>query len=105
NHPKPTTATTVSAWVWADARPTWATILKNWGASAAGQFHFGLQDTGGDLSNFIRTQSGATPTTRENTPLPLGSWQHVDFIADGATMRVFRNGAQVASAAYSGNLA
>src|SRR6185436_2698246 len=34
-----------------------------------------------------------------------GSWQHVAFIADGATMRVFRNGAQVASAAYSGNLA
>src|SRR5688572_20196695 len=57
NYPKPTTGMTVSAWVWADARPTWATIVKNWGSSAAGQFHFGLQDTAGDLSNFIKTQA------------------------------------------------
>src|ERR1044071_1533636 len=52
NYPKPTTAMTVSAWVWADGRPTWASIVKNWGGALAGQFHFGLQDTGGDLSNF-----------------------------------------------------
>src|SRR6185436_18851126 len=75
-YPKPTTVMSAAAWVWADARPTWATIVKNWGGGTAGQFHFGLQDTGGDLSNFIQTQ-GATPNTREGagTPLPLNSWQ------------------------------
>src|SRR5687767_8691238 len=104
NYPKPTTGITVSAWVWADARPTWATIMKNWGSSAAGQFHFGLQDTAGDLSNFIKTQAGATPNARENSALPLASWQHVAFTADGAMMRLYRNGAQVGSVSYSGNL-
>src|SRR5258705_4517921 len=29
NYPKATTSMTVSAWVWADARPTWASIVKN----------------------------------------------------------------------------
>src|SRR3954447_14138458 len=33
NYPKPTTGMTASAWVWADARPTWASILKNWGGA------------------------------------------------------------------------
>src|SRR5688572_250090 len=96
---------TVSAWVWADTRPAWASIAKNWGGSTAGQFHLGLQDAAGDLSNFIRTQSGATPNARENTPMLLGSWQHVAFTADGATMSLYRNGALVNSAAYAGNLA
>jgi hypothetical protein len=106
-YPKPTTAMSASAWVWADARPTWATIVKNWGGATAGQFHFGLQDTGGDLSNFLQTRSGAAPNTREGaaTPLPTNSWQHVAFTADGTTMRLYRNGIQVGSVTYSGDLA
>jgi hypothetical protein len=106
-YPKPTTAMSASAWVWADARPTWATIVKNWGGATAGQFHFGLQDTGGDLSNFLQTRAGATPNTREGaaTPLPTNSWQHVAFTADGTTLRLYRNGIQVGSATYSGDLA
>ncbi len=102
NYPKSTAAMSASAWVWADARPVWASIVKNW-SSAGGQFHFGLQDSGGDLNNFLWT-SGGQPNTRENLPIPLGSWQHVAFTADGATLRIYRNGAAVGSAAYSGNL-
>jgi len=105
-YPKPSAAMSAAAWVWAVSRPTWATIVKNWGGGTAGQFHFGLQDTGGDLSNFLQTQSAATPNTREGaaTPLPTNSWQHVAFTADGTTLRIFRNGNQVNSVAYSGNL-
>jgi hypothetical protein len=105
NYPKPTSAMSVSMWAWAEARPVWATLVKNWGAGQAGQFHFGLQDAAGDLSNFIRVQSGATPNARENTPLPLGSWQHVAFTADGTTLRLYRNGLLVGTAAYTGVLA
>jgi hypothetical protein len=105
-YPKPLAGISASAWVWAEARSTWATIVKNWGGGTGGQFHFGLQDTAGDLSNFIQTQSGATPNTREGAaiPFPTNSWQHVAFAADGTTMRLYRNGAQVGSVAYSGNL-
>jgi Concanavalin A-like lectin/glucanases superfamily/Immunoglobulin domain len=103
NYPKPTATMTISAWVWADARPQWASITKNW-AGSPGQFHFGLYDTAGDLSNFITQQGGATPSARENTALPLGSWQHVAFVCDGARLRLYRNGVEVSSSAYNGTL-
>ncbi len=94
----------VSAWVWADARPQWATVIKNWADAIAGQFHFGLFDTAGDISNFIQQQGGGTPNTREAAAIPLGSWQHVAFVCDGAQMRIYRNGVQVAVTAYNGSL-
>jgi hypothetical protein len=104
NYPKSTTTLTVAAWVWADSRPTWATIAKNWPGGNASHFHFGLQDTGGDLSNYIR-QNNADYGLREGTPqLPLGTWQHVAFVLDATTERLYRNGVQVASAPYSGTL-
>ena len=104
NYPKSTTTLTVAAWVWADSRPTWATVAKNWPGGNASHFHFGLQDTGGDLSNYIR-QNNTDYGLREGTPqLPLGAWQHVAFVLDANTERIYRNGIQVASAPYSGTL-
>ena len=103
NYPKSTNLLTVAAWVWADARPTWATIAKNWPGGNASHFHFGLQDSAGDLSNFIR-QNNADVGLREGPPLPLGSWQHVAFVLDASTERLYRNGVQVNSAPYSGSL-
>lgn len=101
NYPKPTTGMTVSAWVWADARPVWASIAKTWGGGQL--FHFGLEGSGGQLGNYLQTPAGQ-PNTRETVPLPLGSWQHVAFTADGSQLRIYRNGVQVASVGYSGTL-
>jgi hypothetical protein len=103
NYPKSTNLLTVAAWVWADSRPVWATIAKNWPGGNASHFHFGLQDTAGDLSNFIR-QNNADYGLREGLPLPLGSWQHVAFVLDATTEQLYRNGLEVARAAYSGSL-
>jgi tRNA U34 5-methylaminomethyl-2-thiouridine-forming methyltransferase MnmC len=103
-YPKPATNLTVAAWVWADARPIWASIAKNWGGGAAGQFHFGLTASDGDLSCYLATAAGAVPNKRESVPLPMGSWQHVAFTADGSTLKLYRNGAQVGSSAHSGGL-
>src|ERR1041384_7224682 len=77
--------------------------MKNWGGSA-GQFHFGLNSNLGDLSNFITQQGGASPSAREVTLFPTGSWQHVAFVCDGAQMRLYRNGVQVGVVAYNGTL-
>ncbi|MCX6927434.1 MAG: immunoglobulin domain-containing protein, partial [Verrucomicrobia bacterium] len=104
DYPKPESNMTVAAWVWAESRPGWASILKNWGDSSGGQFHFALYDTAGDLSIFVQQADGSFPNTREGVPFPLGSWQHVVFTCDGTSVRLFRNGIQVASVPYDGTL-
>lgn len=100
NVPRPTTpAYTLSAWVYAEARPVWASIAKNW----FGFMHFGLDSTGGQLSNYFGTSSGQ-PRAIESQIFPTGSWQHVVCTVDGSTIKLFRNGALTASAAWSGTM-
>ncbi len=102
---KPTNTMAVSAWVWAASRPAWASVVKNWGPGLAGQFHLGLYGESGEISNFITDGAGNAVSAVDTTPLPLGSWQHVAFVADGVHMVLYRNGIQVASsAAYNGTL-
>ena len=107
NYPKPGSTMTISAWVWADSRPTWATIIKNWPGSQQ-QFHFGLENTSGDLSNYLIQQGGGQlGPVREGagSPIPLGSWQHVALVCDGRNMRLYRNGVPVgAPLAYNGTI-
>jgi hypothetical protein len=101
NYPKASNALSAAAWVWADGRPVWASIAKNW-ASVQGQFHFGFRDTGGDLDIFIHTSTGDF-SARENVPFPLGSWQHVAFTAGQGVLRLYRNGVLVSSTPYTGS--
>lgn len=88
-------AATVAGWVWANSRPAWASIAKNWGNVTAGQFHLGLHATSGDLSNFLSNSTNVREGAA--TPFPIGQWQHVAFTYDGATHKLFRNGTLVAS--------
>lgn len=107
NYPKPNATLTLCAWVWANSRPTWATIAKNW-PSLAAQFHFGLNDVQGDLSNYLIPQGGGQlGPVREGvgSPLPLSSWQHVALVCDGRNMQLYRNGVAVgAPLAYNGTI-
>lgn len=95
-------ALSVAAWVYANSRPRWASIAKNWagGDEDKGQFHFGLFQDGGELEVHIFDSSGREIVAKEKTPLPLNMWHHVAFVADGSTLRLYRNGQEVASAAY-----
>jgi hypothetical protein len=86
-------AMSFSGWVWANSRPTWASIVKNWGNSLVGQYHFGLNASDGRLSNYLTNSSNVIDPVQ----FPTGSWQHVAFTYDGTTHRLYRNGAQVAS--------
>jgi hypothetical protein len=105
DYTKPTNTMAVSAWVWAETRPNWASIAKNWGSGQGGQFHFGLNANGGQLSDYTTDSDGNAVSAIDTVPLPLGSWQHVAFVADGAHVVLYRNGVQVAqSAAYNGAL-
>ncbi len=94
---------TVSAWVIAVGRPEWAMIASNWGVPAdgrenSGQFHLGLFQDRGDLSARVTQRDGRPTEVREgeSNPLPLYLWQHVALVADGGTLRLYRNGKQVA---------
>ena len=101
---------TVSVWVMAETRPFYAMIAANWGGSdhpepnITGQFHFGLCGQDGDLAVQMTQHDGQWAQAREGAtqPLPVGIWQHVAFVADGKTIRLYRNGVEVASAPSNG---
>jgi hypothetical protein len=91
----------VVAWVSARSRPRWASIAKNWaGSQQWGQFHFGLYYDTGELEAHIQDSTGQEITVKDKIPLPLADWHHVAFVADGAMLRLYRNGQQVATAPY-----
>lgn len=92
----------VVAWVYARSRPRWASIAKNWagGANDRGQFHFGLREDSGELEAHIEDNSGTEITVHDREPLPLNTWHQVAFVADGKTLRLYRNGVEVDSHPY-----
>ncbi len=104
DYPKPTNTVTASLWVYANSRTRWASFVKNWGSTKAGQFHFGLYDTGGQENIYVKQADGKTPNVSEAIQFPLGSWQHVATVCDGSKVRLYRNGVEVASTTYDGTL-
>ena len=101
---KPSNALTISAWVWASSSEPWGSILKNWGDGKAGQFHFGLNASGQQLSNYISTSAGKSYSVTEDESFPLESWQHVVTTVDGLSVKIYRNGKLVGSTPYQGAL-
>lgn len=103
DYPKATEDTlTVAAWVFAKSRPRSATIAKNWAGEDHGQFHFGLHHDYGQLEILITNRGGQVVSVRDKQPLPIGRWQHVAFVADGAILHLYRNGNEVAAVPYDG---
>ena len=92
---------TLSAWARAETLNQWGSIFKNW----IGQFHLGLDNFSGALSNYIRTASGQTVVIAPSL-FPVGVWTHVAVVVNSVThgQRLFVNGTLVASASFSGTL-
>jgi hypothetical protein len=107
NFPKATNEQlTVGAWVIANSRSRWGTIVKNWSKDVdhneGGQFHFGLFGDDGDLEVHVHDRENQEVQLRENVPFPLGQWHFVAFTMDGTTLRLYRNGNEIASTACNG---
>ena len=96
-------ALTISAWVLARSTESWGTVLKNWGDTKSGHFHFGLNSSG-ELSNFIGTSNGKTYSATEKQKFPINSWQHIATTVDGLSIKLYRNGELVAENRYQGTL-
>ncbi len=98
----------VVAWVYADEHAYYAGIAKNWGDHGRGQFEFTLigddRTHEGDLGLYFAQANGQEMFFREGKehPLPLHQWQHVAFTTDGSTMRLYREGREVASLKHNG---
>jgi hypothetical protein len=102
--PLPSSTVTVTAWVYANSKPGWGSMVKNWGSSETGQFHLGLDAPGNNLDVHITQSGGGTVNVNEGAAFPQGEWQHVAFTADVTMVRLYRNGAEVGSGVYDGTL-
>ena len=108
NYPKTTTGQlTVAAWVMAESRQDcWTMIAANWLCSVHGQFHLGISEDG-DLAAAVSDIRGKRIMVREGKqqPFPLHEWQHVACTADGARLRLYREGQEVGATPCQGVLA
>jgi Concanavalin A-like lectin/glucanases superfamily/FecR protein len=92
----------VVAWIFAESRPRWATIVKRWGFVGERCYHFGLSSDDGDLEVHIADSNCNEPVAREGRPLATGCWHHVAFVVDETALHLYRNGVEVAKTNHSG---
>jgi hypothetical protein len=97
----------VSAWVEARAFTPYATLAQNFSPldvqppNRTGQFFLGFAGEC-DLFVIVMQEDGKEIHVREGSEsaeaasFPRGTWQHVAFVADGAMLRLYRNGVEVA---------
>jgi hypothetical protein len=93
---------TVSAWVYARNRSRFATVAKNWSDKKHGQFYLGLWKDLGGLAAQAQQADGSDSLASENQPFPLNCWTHVACVVDGTSLRLYRDGRQVAVAPCRG---
>ncbi|MEM7601501.1 MAG: LamG-like jellyroll fold domain-containing protein [Verrucomicrobiota bacterium] len=84
-------------WVYAESRPRKASIAADTSGPESGQFAWGLWRDKGFSRVKIRQESGDEVFVREREPLPIGEWQQLAFVADGTSVRLYRNGLEVAA--------
>lgn len=99
NFSNPISTMTFSAWVWADSVASWERIAT---AESFGFLWYGSLDVylaekpfGGGYNVW---------DTGNQTSLPLQSWHHVGFVADGSSLWQWQDGQLVGTLAYNGTL-
>jgi len=80
---KPTTSLSLSAWVWADTLPQWATIAANWNGSY-GALNYEMLGSHPYLSMYFADAANNIATGSESPSfvpaLSLGQWHHVALV-------------------------
>jgi hypothetical protein len=118
NYTKATKALSGSAWVKVNPGVSSTVIFMRNGQgnlrrstdsspAPSGQFEIGLNYNEAANAAYLSAaiQVGPNiPRATATSNFPVGTWQHVAFSADGAQLRLYHNGVQVASADYLGNI-
>ena len=99
--PKPESGQlSLSCWIKAESLPRRGVIASNAPLRKKGIFETGLLRDSGKLFVGVKPDAGDDLVeVRDSHPLPLHSWQHLAFVADGETLRLFLNGIEIDSAA------
>ncbi len=88
----------LSCWIRAESLPRRGTIASNASLHKEGIFEAGLLRDSGKLFVGVKAEgSDDLVNVPSPAPLPLHSWQHFAFVANGETLRLFLNGIEIAS--------
>ena len=78
-------------------------LINKWNGNG---FWVGLRmQNPSNMSNRVRWRVNSGTFIESNTNVPVGTWHHVVCTYDGATLRIYQNGVQTASAAHTGAIA
>ena len=93
-------AITIETWVNPEAYGNHGTIFCK--DNGAGTFSFGLRYEGANLSFFVNGGGSYANVTAPSTFTPLNQWSHIAGVYDGATMKIYVNGALVGTTTKTG---
>jgi hypothetical protein len=101
----PGSALTISAWFKADSYPGDPRIVSKATSIAEADHYFMLSVASGKYLRSRLKTSGTTKTlVASSTSLQTGVWIHGAVTYDGSTMRIYKDGLQIASLAVSGSI-
>ncbi len=99
------TAITLEAWVYHNSLPNQVERYITIGTEVAVLRHDGSNSGGaGQLHFYIKKSNGVLVSLRVNGALSTGVWTHVAGTYDGTSIKLYLNGALIASSAPSGGL-
>ena len=102
----PTSSMTIEAWIKADnwAALSWQNVIISKDGWAAGNEGFVLRAGGNGILSFNFSGAGVWREVVSAPIMTTGKWYHVAGTYDGTTIRIYINGEEVGTSAYTGSI-